>query len=93
MRCGSRCEKSCGPIGRIVPPFFAPGISGAGPVESSSVPMPTDANLPVPATSPPPDVPPPPPPLLHADRTIEPPAATEVAMTKFLRERDMGCPA
>jgi hypothetical protein len=35
---------------------------------------------------------PPPPPLLHADSSVEPAAATEVAMTKFLRERDMADP-
>jgi hypothetical protein len=58
-------------------------------VESSAVPMVTAEYLAV-LVEPPPPVPPPPPPLLQAERTMEPPAATEVAMTKFLRERDMG---
>lgn len=72
MRCGSRCEKSSGAMPRIVPPFFAPGTSAAGPVESAFVPTTTE---PVYLSAPP--CPAPPPflaelPLLHAERTIEP---------------------
>jgi hypothetical protein len=37
-------------------------------------------------------LPPPALPLLHADSSVEPAAATVVAMTKFLRERDMADP-